>query len=205
MISQAKANNKVLGAPPAGSAEWLCEVARPLIQSKVRRLVGRTGITRSDCDDIQQAIFSRLLKRVAKRPKSCHWMVFIVRIVDQSIANELRGRTAAKRNSANIASLNAPAGTRGSIDLSQNVCQSQLEVRLGRRSRDPLELANLGMDVEEFVFELAEDQRELCRLLGTHSISALAQLLNQPRTTIQDKIRKLRQRFEDRGLCEYLT
>lgn len=183
------------------SAEQLCDLARPLIQAKARRLAGRAGITPSDQDDIEQEIYLRIVQRVrAGYPMECHPLAAIVCIVDQSIANQLRDRTAQKRDPGRVQKLHADAD----VDLGAQFSQLDLDVQRQRSTRDPTERADLGIDLAEVLDELTQDQRELCEALGIESFAELARRLKRPRTTLQDIVRKVRRQFEDAGLKAYV-
>lgn len=188
-----------------GSPEWLCELARPLIQSKARRLVGMAGITRSDCEDIEQEAYLRLLQRFDSRPDGCHWMVFVTRVVDQAICNELRHRSAQRRDASSVRPLSTPiADSDGPIELVQTIDESNLDARLGRQSREVREYVEMGIDMEAAIADLSDDLQECCRFLRIESISELSRRLGKPRTTIQDKVEKIRRKWQGSPLREYL-
>jgi DNA-binding NarL/FixJ family response regulator len=53
--------------------------------------------------------------------------------------------------------------------------------------------------------EMPESLQELCGLLKQgESQSAIARELSVPRTTLQEYVRRIRRRFEDAGLRDYL-
>lgn len=177
--------------------EQLCNLARNLIQSKVNRLRYSGRITLEDREDFEQEVYLRLIPRIrSASARRCPVQVMIVRIVDQSIANQLRDRNAAKRN-------------RARVEWTETCVQAEdweqlVELEQRHAGRSPQELADLGMDVEAILAELTNAQRELCRGLGIHSVSELARRFNRPRTTIQSQVSQLRRRFEEKGLEEYL-
>jgi RNA polymerase sigma factor (sigma-70 family) len=188
----------------AVSAESLCELARPLIQAKARKLVGKAGITHSDREDIEQEAYLRLVQRLRSGPPiSCHPMVVILRVIDQSIANQLRDRTAKKRDPLSVRSLyGSPNDSKSRDELGDRV--SNLDADRRRECRSQFEMADLGLDLEEVIAELSRDQQELCEALGIESVSELARRLETPRTTLNDKVRTVRRALEDRGLEDYL-
>src|SRR5688572_30356955 len=82
------------------SPERLCDIARPLIQSKARRLIRRPGFFPTDLEDIEQEAMVRILERYAAGGcRNLPVLAFLKRIVNQSIANQIRERTAKKRDS----------------------------------------------------------------------------------------------------------
>ena len=187
------------------SAEMLCDIARPLIQAKAKRLVRRPGFVPADQEDIEQDVFLRLVSRFSAGPAGS-WPVlaFINRIVNQSIANQIRDRTAEKRDSRSVRSLNVSAGNdRQRRELGDSVTQAHLDARVGRLSPQALHQVELGMDLEETLAEFSPGNRELCEKLQVDSVCELARRLSMPRATLTDWVRKLRRVLKDRGLNEY--
>jgi len=62
----------------------------------------------------------------------------------------------------------------------------------------------LNHDVENLTSRLTSSDQEICRLLTKHTVSEAARQLNVPRSTLSDRITKIRERFEDEGLRDYL-
>ena len=188
------------------SAETLCEIARPLIQAKARRLIRRPEFVIADQEDVEQEAFVRLLDRFAAGASGDFpVLAFIERIVNQSIANQVRERIAKKRDPRSVRSLNTSVGnTSPRRELGDAISQVHLDARLGRLSRYALDLVALGMDLEETLAELSQEQQELCKALRIESIGELAERLQVPPTTLKDKVRKLRRVLEDRDLQEYV-
>ena len=187
-----------------GSAEALCEIARPLIQFKARRLGCCPGFSRSDIEDIEQEAYLRLLQRFhAGNCCECPVLVFIKTIVNQCVASLIRDRFRQKRDSRRTRSLNAPCDRTGTelgdaISDAQSGCDDCCH-------RAHTDLSDLGMDVDATIAELTFEQQQLCKVLGINSISELARRFEMPRTTLSDRVRKVRRNFEDRGLRDYVT
>ena len=195
-------NNPVAGDWP----QALCDLARPLIRHKIRRLEGMVGITQSDLEDVEHNVYVRLLERLEQlAPRISDLNIRIATIVKQSISNELRYRRARKRDCNRVVSLNAHVmGVEGPVELGETVTQRELDARLGRCSRSAEELVEMGMDIETVLEEMSQDLQDLAEALGVDSVSEIARRLGTPRTTLQDRVRDLRERFEDAQLREYL-
>jgi Mn-dependent DtxR family transcriptional regulator len=64
-------------------------------------------------------------------------------------------------------------------------------------------LIDSGLDINEVVDRLAQEQQELCEALGIHSVSELARCMGMARSTLDDRVRKLRCALENNGLRAY--
>lgn len=184
------------------SAETLCEIAGPLIRSKARRLVRQPGFTPSDQEDIEQEAVARLLDRFIKcQEPNLPVFVFIGRVVGQSIANQLENRFAQRRNERSKRSLHESVRNEGKPEELGNLLDHD---RRKPPSRPVMDYVELGLDFEDALAGLTEDERQLCQILRANSISAAAAELATPRTTLNDKVRKIRRELEDRDLEDYI-
>jgi transposase-like protein len=59
-------------------------------------------------------------------------------------------------------------------------------------------------DLAEVIDSMPGELRDLAKRMKTQSISAIAREIGVPRTTLNDAVRRLRQRFEQAGLRDYL-
>jgi len=75
--------------------------------------------------------------------------------------------------------------------------------RTFRNSPNPRTASDLAIDVREAIATLPDDMRELVDLLMVYSPSDLARELGVPRTTIHDRIRKLRWHLRKTALPKY--
>ena len=90
-------------------------------------------------------------------------------------------------------------------DLLKDVIVAEDGVRrLQTVIRSGEETADLRNDVRSVISDLPPEERALCQHLMTESVSTVARLMGIPRTTLQGSLRRLRQRFEDAGLREYV-
>ncbi len=178
------------------------------IRKKVRQLIGRAGFTRSDVESLKQELYLKLLKHFpAFDPEQSHPNAFITTILERFIANLLRDRRAEKRDHRLICSLNVTIGCEDGrqVEISETVTDREDNARRCRTSRSPQDEAELRMDVAELLGKLADESRNVCqRLMAGDSVSQIARDIGIPRTTLQDRIRKLRDRFEEDGLKDYL-
>jgi DNA-directed RNA polymerase specialized sigma24 family protein len=117
----------------------------------------------------------------------------------------LRDRFAAKRDFRRVGSLHQSVHTdEGQAELGQTVSQEEQDARQGRSARSKTEQTELALDMAEMIARLPEDKQELARLLPHHSVTEIARQQGVPRSTLQGRIRQLRQLFDRAGLREYL-
>jgi RNA polymerase sigma-70 factor, ECF subfamily len=178
-----------------------------IIHRKVKQLIGRAGFTKQDHEDIEQELLLRVLQSLPSfNPHQAHYNVFITTVVERYVANVLRNKQAKKRDYRRISSLNVMiADSDGDpTELSETIGQQELDARRGRHSRSDAEHAQLQQDIADVIASLPEDMRDLAERLKTQNVSEIARGLGIPRTTLHESVRRLRLRFEQAGLKEYL-
>lgn len=191
--------------------QHVCKIgkyAKGLIHKKAKQLIGRVGFTQSDLEDIQQDLYVKLLKHLAAFDANlAHPNVFITTIVERHVANILRDKSAEKRDHRRVCSLNIIVGSAedGAVELSDTVSDREDNARRCRSSRSLQEQTEMRIDIAEHLGKLAEELNRVCkRLMAGDSVSQISRDIGIPRTTLQDRIRKLRDRFEEDGLKDYL-
>lgn len=180
---------------------------RGLIRRKVRQLMGRTGFTREDREDLEQELLARVLQSLPKfNPDKAHLNPFLTTVVERYVANLLRNRRAAKRDHQGMASLNVMIRVADVelTELAQTIGDRELDARLRRERRSEAEWAELAIDLAEVIAALPESWRTLLELRKTRSMREVAEEMNVPRTTLQSRMRNIRRQLEDTGLREYL-
>jgi RNA polymerase sigma-70 factor (ECF subfamily) len=181
---------------------------RAFILRKVRQLVGRFGFTRSDREDLEQELLLRLLDRLHLfDPNQGTNAAFDVMVIERSVANIVRERKAAKRDFRRVTSLNViieELGDEGTSEMVDTIGQRELDARIGRTSRSQEELTQLITDVAEVIGRLPEELRVLAEQLKSTSKAGIARDRGIPRTTLYGDIGKLRERFEDANLKDYV-
>ncbi len=173
------------------------------IRRKAKQLVRRAGFSRSDVDDIQQQLFQRLLENLAAfDPEQGHFNVFVKTLVERYVANILRDSRAEKRDRRQTCSLSTVVEEfdGGPVELGDTISQHELDARLGRETRDA---ADLVMDVSQIAAGLPDDLRDLYERLKYGTVSEVARNLGVPRTTVHDRVKRLRRHFDDAGLRNY--
>ena len=179
--------------------------ARDLIRRKARRLVGRAGIKAQDRQDLEQELVAGLLRRLPDRvPCRPHDEALVTTAVEQIAANLLRRLQAAKRGGS-PASLSTVVPTAdGPAERAAAVGGAERDARRGVRPRTDQDLADLAADVASVLAGLPAGRRAGAVRLMTGTVAEAARDLGVPRTTLHEKVRRLRRPFERAGLKDYL-
>jgi RNA polymerase sigma-70 factor (ECF subfamily) len=180
---------------------------RCIIRRKVKQLFGRAGFTQQDREDLEQELFVRVLQSLPRfNPEVAHRNKFITTVVERYVANILRNKQAEKRDHRRISSLNVMVKIteEGPTELAQNIGDRELDARIGRHRRTEEELAQLTLDLAEAMSTLPDAWRMLLELRKSRTMQEVADEMGVPRTTLNDWMRRIRQRFEKSGLQDYL-
>jgi RNA polymerase sigma factor (sigma-70 family) len=153
--------------------------ARRYLTSAALRLDATVPCVPCGTDDYLQDLQLNLCRRMSKfDSKRSAWSTF-VRLVTDHRAIELRQRCYAGRCQAI-----APVASTERIDEFLDRAPSANERRM------------IEIDIAAWLETLDPDEKMLCRLLMNGSVAAAARELNAPRTTVMDKISRMRKRFE---------
>jgi len=180
---------------------------RGIIRRKVRQLIGRAGFTQQDREDLEQDLFVRVLQSLPRfNPDVAHRNKFITTVVERYVANILRNKRAEKRDHRGVVSLNVmiEITEEGPTELAQTIGDRELDVRFGRDCRSEEELTQLTIDLADVIATLPEYWQTLLELRKTRTMRQVADKLGVPRTTLNDWMRRIRQRFEKAGMKDYL-
>ncbi len=180
---------------------------RRLIRQAAHRVVRRTAMTTSDIPDLEQTFaLSILTATPAFDPQRGTWHAFARQVIRRSENNQLRGRFAEKRDPRRKASLHQEVKVEDGVytELAQQITYEDLDARTGNLTRDPADEATLQLDLEAFVECLPEPLRQLALDLMMGTKSEVSRMRGTPRTTIQSRVRRLRQLAEDQGLQIYV-
>ncbi len=183
--------------------EAVDDYAVRIIKHKARQLVGRYGLTFSDREDLEQELMVDLLQRMRHfNPAKAKKTTFIARIVERHIATLLEARHARCRDWRLCrVSLNTPHGNdRG--DTRELIDHVDSQGNLGNSEKETRQeaISNLHMDVERVLDTLPEDLRDLCERLRESNMAEIARETGVPRTTLYDKLTRIREAFRDAGL-----
>ena len=180
---------------------------RGIIKRKVNQLIGRAGFTQQDRESLEQELFARVLQSLPRfNPEVAHRNKFITTVVERYVANILRNKKAEKRDHRRVTSLNVmiEITDEGPAELAQTIGDRELDARLGRERRSEVELTQLAIDVAGAMATLPGAWRTLLELRKSRTMPEIAATMGVPRTTLNDWMRRIRQRFEQAGLRDYL-
>ncbi|MGV3483339.1 MAG: RNA polymerase sigma factor [Planctomycetaceae bacterium] len=180
---------------------------RAIVSRKAKQLIRRTGFSASDLEDIKQDLYLRILQSWPKyEPEHSHRNRFITAVVERYVANLLRNRGAGKRDDRETSSLNLSLEppSEGANELGETISERELDSRLGRKRRDHVELASLQSDVRQLLAELPEPWRAMLELRRTQTQTQISLQLGVSRATLRNWMQRIRQRFEEKGIRDYL-
>jgi len=178
-----------------------------IVRRKVRQIIGRAGYTAQDQKDLEQELLARLVQSLKSfDPAQAHRKCFVTAVVERDVANILRDAKAEKRDHRRIGSLNVTieVNEEGPTELAETIGDREYDARRCRHPRSAEELAQLASDLAEVVATLPEELRDLAQRLKTQSIAEAARDLGVPRTTLNHSVRRMRERFVQTGLREYV-
>ncbi|MBX3433291.1 MAG: sigma-70 family RNA polymerase sigma factor [Pirellulales bacterium] len=178
------------------------------VRKKARQIAGRYGFRRSDRDDIEQELYLKLSKHLdGADPGDPKWRAFVAVTVDRRIASLIRDGVAEKRDHRRTGSLHVVIGSHEGepVTIADTVTVHNASAQRADRHRTESDYVEVQVDVTESIATLSEATlRELCERLKHDSVSKVARDMGIPRTTLNSWITKLRSRFENRGLREYV-
>jgi RNA polymerase sigma factor (sigma-70 family) len=183
----------------------LPEELLPIVK-QTARMMSRRGLNRDDAEDLEQAVTLRAWLSLPRYlPEKGPLGAYLQTVVKRAAANFLRDQRSGRRTSIGATSLRTGvAPPIDETDLSQSFTRAELDARTGGRSEDQFAAADCSIDVNELIKKLAPCDRALVQALKWRTISQIARAMNVPRTTVSDRVRRLRKRFDADGLREYL-
>jgi RNA polymerase sigma-70 factor (ECF subfamily) len=181
--------------------------AARLIRIKARQLVGKAGFTEGDRNDLEQELIIDLLQRMHHfNPAKAKKTTFMTRIVERHIATLLEARHAQCRDWRMCrVSLNTPHENDNG-DIRELIDHIDSEGTLSNSEPETRESAinSLRMDVTRVIDALPADLRDLCDRLRENNMAEIARELGVARTTLYDKLARIRQAFRAAGLSDCL-
>jgi RNA polymerase sigma factor (sigma-70 family) len=170
-----------------------------LIRRKARRFIFKLDPTCFDCEDVEQYLRAMLLQRLRGfDPAQGKLAAFVTTVLTHACANLVRDQHAKRRwprpasLQATVRAADGDAGTlAATVEDRQSPCQTQI-------------LTDLRIDTHEALARLTPDDRDLVERLLSQTVAEIARELNEPRSTVQYRVRRLRQQFEKLGLSQYL-
>ncbi|MHB1843257.1 MAG: sigma factor [Deltaproteobacteria bacterium] len=192
--------------------EGLDAYAVRLIKHKARQLVGRAGFVEADRHDLEQELVIDLLQRLPRfDPTLAKRETFITRIVEHQVATLIETQKAGIRDYRRCAGSlderredrDEDAGNSAS-DLPPVLDQKEYRREVLAAARRDGDLLALRADLARVLAELPAELRKLVEDLHTATASEIARKRCIPRSTLYEAIARLRNRFDNAGLHDYL-
>jgi len=182
--------------------------ASQLIRRKARQLVRRPGFSKSDRPDIEQELAIELVQKYGQfDPERARETTFVARVIENKAVSLVRARQAEKRHfRRNGKSLNERVsdGEGGSVERAQTVGAANAKRHTGQAARSDEEVARLKLDIDAVLETLPADLRKLAEMLTEMTEYAASRQLGTSRRQVANDVARLRERFEDAGLRDYL-
>ncbi len=176
---------------------------RILIKSKAAQLCRRSDFSRSDRDDLSQAMSLHLLQKAHLfDPGRGSLEAFVTQAIKKWIKIELRSRGRLKRRGdyATV-SLSTEVEHAGETDsLASLLDEDDRQRRMKRSRRTAEEMVNLRDAIQHVMGSLSPEQRELLQQVSQHGVSPTARDRGVSRRQIENALKIIRCRFEDAGL-----
>lgn len=165
-------------------------------------------MTREDEADLKQEMALGLVLRLPHfDPARASLRTYVSHVLDGIASDFNRSRKREKRDyRLELYSLNEciDDGEGGRVGRGELVSQDEHNFRLGNYTSPATEREDMRLDVWVVVCELPPHLKDVAKLLMKYSISETARRLGLHRDTIhRDRIPKLREFFEERGLKDY--
>ncbi len=160
------------------------------------RVCNGLGRTRADHDEICQELRSDLARRATSySPQRGPWIAFARLVLTHRASELFRQYLHARHERLGTDLLGRYALEPFGLDCALP----------GDMAYDASLRIDQQIDVRETVKDLPPPLPELCRLLQmNHSVAEASRILNVPRSTIRGWMQRIRRRFEDRNLDQFL-
>ncbi len=182
--------------------------ARGIIRRKVQQLIGHAGFTKQDAESLEQQMLTRLLQSLPSfNPQICHRNSFVTTVVERYVANILRHQKAEKRNHQRVCSLSVQVeiGDEGPAELAATIGDRELDARISRQRRSEEDLSDLVHDMAAVIASLPPQWQQFLELRKSNTIAEIASQMGVPRTTLNSWTNRIRDKFEEAGLRDYLA
>ena len=176
---------------------------RRLLRVKARQLTRRTDFSRTDRQDIEQALATHVLAKAHLfDPGRASVHTFIERVVDSAVAMILRRRGRLKRAAGLSAeSLYEPAdaGRENGMLLGELLLDGEDGRRPGSRGLPDQADRGRALDVARVLASLPPDLRDIARRRASATVAEIARDLDTSRRQVRKALDAIRSRFEVAG------
>lgn len=193
--------HKSLNEPVLGKFEF------GIAKRKARELVGVAGFTKQDVPDLEQELLAMEWQSLQSfDPSLGHQKALVTAVVERGAVTLLRIAKTKKRFTGSQRSLESvvDACSESQAELGDGVTDEDANRRRGLMQRSSEATTDLKLDIEALLESLPPDIQLLAEQLKEKSIAEIARESSVPRTTLNDSVRRLEQRFRSAGIDGYL-
>ena len=169
-------------------------LTRGEIAAYIRRLARNLAL-RGECEkeDAEQTLIMQLLENLDRYdPAQGTLATFAKTVLKRKASNMRRAASAEKRNRRVQRSLSEIIEeSEGSSDLASVIGERELEARTGNCSLSTLAAVDLADEVENLLAPLTPEERAFCEELKYYSVSEIARLRGEPRSTVALQLQSL--------------
>ncbi len=165
-----------------------------LIRRKAREVTRNYSFHAVDADDVEQTLLLKLLQRLQKyQPRKGHYKAFVTRVIETQVATLIEHHSAPKRDDREVGSLSEPIRRDERDELLANlVTEAEGSNHTQCALRNVSDEAELSELIAIVLADLPPDMRTLAEQLQSASVAVLARQLGLPRTTLRDRLQRLR-------------
>ena len=179
-----------------------------IIRCKAKQLIGLAGFTEQDVPSIEQTLMVHVLQRLKSFDAAVgHRKSFVTAVVERYVASLLRDARAQKRGPSSIQSLNMQVVVpgEGPTELGGMIDEENAGRRRGVYRRSSEELYQMAEDMASVIATLPAPWQQMLKLRREHDMGQVAEIMGIARSTLNDWMSKVAERFEEAGLREYLA
>jgi RNA polymerase sigma factor (sigma-70 family) len=173
-----------------------------LIDRKAHWLT-RCGYHHQEHDDLCQELHARFLKRLPKFKSARATLEGFATVVVGNAARDLRRRRQTQIRRPVCLSLTLDDDDRPA-ELGAQVTHQDLDRRYRKSGRTELEHVQLRFDVRSFLEGLPPDDRRVAEGVMAHGLADYVRVSGEKRSTVMDRLRRLRPHLTKGHLDEYL-
>jgi RNA polymerase sigma-70 factor (ECF subfamily) len=178
-----------------------------IVKRKARQLVGQAGFTQQDVADLEQELLAMVWQALKSYdPSLGHQKALVTAVVERGVVTLLRIARTKKRSRGAQQSLESVVDSGGELqaELSDAIALEDCNRRCDQRHRSSESTAELKLDLEALLESLPPNMQLLAEQLQEKSIAEIARESGVPRTSLNDRVRRLEQRFRSASMDDHL-
>jgi RNA polymerase sigma factor (sigma-70 family) len=178
------------------------------IRYRASQMVGKHGFIEDDFNDLRQRLMADVLERLPKFSSGRGPIkIFVAMLIDNRLASLIKHQEAQCRDHRRVErSLDdqVPGEDDDWTTLGEAISEQDAKAHLGVAGRSDHERADLALDVALVLSGLDQADRQLCLELQVKTPSQISKETGIRRSGIYERIARIRRRFLQAGLHQYL-